>query len=172
MTDRVNPGRELALRHPGEADQPRIVALVDDWFGGRRVRHLVVRTWFHHFGSTSWLAEDESGHPIGFLIGYRSQDRSDEAVVHLVGVHPSHRRRGIGRALVSSFLADVSGAGVSTVVALAWPGEPLAIAFFRALDFRPDDGPGSQNLYGTAAYPDYDADGEDRIVFVRRRTAG
>lgn len=171
MSDVPGPGHELVLRHPIEGDQPRIVELVDDWFGGRRVRHLVVRAWFRHWGSTSWLAEDAAGHPIGFLLGYRSQDHPSEAVVHLVGVHPSHRRRGIGRALISSFLADVAGAGVTTVTALAWPGEPIAIAFLRALDFRPDDGPGSQNLYGTPAFPDYESAGEDRIVFVRRSAA-
>jgi ribosomal protein S18 acetylase RimI-like enzyme len=161
-------GAGLTLRHPTEADQPRVVRVVDDWFDGRRVRHLVVRAWFRHAASTSWLAEDATGHPIGIAIGYRSQDHPDEALLHLVAVHPSHRRRGIGRALVESFLADVSATRVSTVTALAWPGEPGAIAFFRSLGFRPDDGPGSQNLYGTPAWPDYESPGEDRIVFIRR----
>ncbi|HEX2756360.1 MAG TPA: GNAT family N-acetyltransferase, partial [Candidatus Limnocylindrales bacterium] len=141
--------------------------LVDWWFGGQHVRHLVVRAWFRHFGSTSWLAEDASGAPVGFLVGYRSHDRSTEAILHLVGVHPNHRRRGIGRALVRSFLADVASAGATTATAVAWPGEPIATAFFRALDFRPDDGPDSQNLFGTPAFPDYEGDGEDRILFVR-----
>jgi GNAT superfamily N-acetyltransferase len=162
----------MTFRHPSEADQPRIVGLVDEWFGGRRVRHLVVRAWFRHVASTSWLAEDEDGAPIGFLLGYRSQDRPDEAVLHLIGVHPSHRRRGIGRALMESFLADVAAGGARSVTGLAWPGDPIPIAFFRALDFRPDAGPGSQNLYGTPAFPDYEADGEDRIVFVRALTPG
>ncbi len=165
------PDPALVLHHPIEADQPRIVGLVDDWFGGRRVRHLVVRAWFRHAASTSWLVEDSEGHPVGFLLGYRSQDHASEAVLHLVGVHPSHRRRGIGRALVESFLADVSAGGVTTVSALAWPGEPIPIAFFRALGFVADDGPGSQSLYGTPAFPDYEAPGEDRIVFVRRLAA-
>ena len=160
---------DLSFRHPTEADQARFVGLVDEWFGGRRVRHLVVRSWFRHFGSTSWIAEDASGAPIAFLLGYRSVDRPDEAVLHLVGVHPSHRRRGIGRALVASFHADVSAAGTTSIIALAWPGEPIAVAFFRALGFRPDDGPGSQNLYGTPAFPDYEWPGEDRIVFVHGR---
>ncbi len=164
-------GRELDFRHPTEADQPRIVGLVDDWFGGRRVRHLVVRSWFRHVASSSWLTEDAAGHPVGFLIGYRSQDRPREAIIHLVGVHPSHRRRGIGRALIGSFLADAAEAGVTTVTALAWPGEPIAIAFFRATGFRPDDGAGTQNVHGAPAYPDYEAPGEDRIVFVHRSGA-
>ena len=167
----VPSGAGLTLRHPTEADQPRVVHVVDEWFAGRRVRHLVVRAWFRHVASTSWIAEDATGQPIGFAIGYRSQDHPNEAILHLVAVHPSHRRRGIGRALVESFLADVSAARVSTVTALAWPGEPGAIAFFRALAFRPDDGPGSQNLYGTPAWPDYESVGEDRIVFIRRASA-
>lgn len=158
----------LSLRHSTEADQARVVGLVDEWFGGRRVRHLAVRAWFRHFGSTSWIAEDGSGNPIGLLLGYRSVDQPDEATLHLIAVHPSHRRRGIGLALFTSFRADVAATGASTIVALAWPGEPIAIAFFRAMGFRPDDGPGSQNLYGTPAFPDYEWAGEDRVVLVHR----
>ena len=161
----AGPRAGPAFRRPIESDQPRIVGLVDDWFGGRRVRHLVVRSWFRHAGSTSWVAEDAAGLPVGFLIGYRSQDRPTEAVIHLVGVDPGHRRGGIGRALIGSFLADVARAGVM-VTALGWPDDPIAVAFFRALGFRADDGPGSRNLYGTPAFPDYDGDGEDRVVFT------
>jgi ribosomal protein S18 acetylase RimI-like enzyme len=165
MTD--SPGGEHVLRHPTEADQRRLVGVVDEWFGGRRVRHLVGRAWFRHFASTSWLAVDPAGRPVGFLIGYRSPDRPAEGVVHLVGVDPNHRRRGIARALIGSFLTEVARAGVTTVTALAWPDDPIAIAAFGALEFRPDDGPGSQRLFGTTAFPDYDGAGEDRVVFVR-----
>jgi ribosomal protein S18 acetylase RimI-like enzyme len=161
----------VGLRHPTEDDQPRIVALVDEWFSGRRIRHLVGRSWFRHFGSTSWLSIDDAGQPLGFLLGYRSPDRPDEAVVHLVGVHPNHRRRGIGRTLVATFTADMQAAGARTLTALAWPGEPPSTAFFRAVGFQPDAGPGSKNLFGTTAFADYDGAGEDRIVFVLRLPA-
>jgi hypothetical protein len=53
------------------------------------------------------------------------------------------------------------------VTAVTWPGNRLSVAFHRALGFAPADGPGTQNLYGTPAYPDYDADGDDRVVFSR-----
>ena len=166
MTGKATTG--TALRHANEDDQPRIVGLVDEWFGGRRVRHLVVRAWFRHFGSTSWLAEDEAGRPLGLLLGYRSPDRPAEAVVHLVAVRPDHRRLGVGRSLVEAFRGQVEPAGVTAVSALAWPDDPIAIAFFRALGFRPNDGPGSQRLFGVPAFPDHEGDGEDRVVLVRR----
>ena len=40
------------------------------------------------------------------------------------------------------------------------------MAFHTALGFRPADGPDTQRLYGTPAYPDYDYHGEDRVAFV------
>jgi ribosomal protein S18 acetylase RimI-like enzyme len=168
VTERLPAG--LSLRHPTEADQSAIVGLVDEWFGGRRVRSMVGRAWFRHFGSTSWMAEDAAGRPVAFLIGYRSQDDPAEAVLHLLAVDPNHRRQGVGRALVDAFLADTGAMGVHTVTALGWPDDAIAVRFFRTVGFRADDGPGSQNLYGAPAFPDYDGDGEDRTVFSRQLT--
>jgi hypothetical protein len=54
------------------------------------------------------------------------------------------------------------------VIALGWPDDPIAIAFFRALGFVPDDGPGSRRLFGVPAFPDHEGDGQDRVVFVHR----
>ena len=152
--------------------------MIDWWFGGRHARHLVVRSWFRHFGSTSWLAFDGGGPldadaaPLGVLVAYRSPDRPAEAVLHLVAVDPNHRRRGIGAALVAAWLADAARSGATVARAVAWPGEPIATAFFRAAGFEPEAGPGSRNLFGTPAYADYEGAGEDRIVFLRGIDAG
>jgi ribosomal protein S18 acetylase RimI-like enzyme len=158
---------DLALRRPSEDDQPQLVAVVDQWFGGRRVRHLVARAWFRHFASTSWIALDASDRPLGFLLGYRSPDRPAEAVIHLLGVDPNQRRRGTGRRLVEAFVDDVGREGVGIVVASAWPDDPIAVRFFGTLGFQPDDGPGSQRLYGTTGFADHEGPGEDRVLFTR-----
>lgn len=162
MTD---PG--LRFRRPTEADHARIVRLADDWWGGRRIRQLLPRLWFRHFASTSWIAESEDGKLAGFLVGFVSPDRPDEAYVHVVAANPNTRRRRVGAALYERFFEDVRGRGVRRVVAITWPGNRVSVEFHRAMGFRVEDGPGTRNIYGVPAFPDYEFDGEDRAVFVR-----
>jgi hypothetical protein len=68
---------------------------------------------------------------------------------------------------VDAFVDAAGDRGTAHVVAMAWPGEPPVNAFFRAVGFRPDDGPGTVNRFGTPAYPDHEAPGDDRIAFRR-----
>jgi GNAT superfamily N-acetyltransferase len=158
---------DATLRRPTEDDQPRLAGVVDHWFGGRRVWPLLARSWFRHFAGTSWILEDADGAPIGFLIGFLSPGRPEEAVLHLIAVEPNQRRRGVGRRLVAAFLDDATTGGARTVRAVGWPDDRVAYEFFRALGFQPDDGPGSQNLYGLPGWPDYEFPGEDRVILVR-----
>jgi len=157
----------IRLRRPTEADHARLVGRIDEWWGGRRLHDLFPRLWFQHFCGTSWLAEDADGRPVGFLVGFISPDHPAEAYVHMVATSPNHRRAGLGRMLYERFLADVAGRGAQRVTAITWPGNRVSVDFHRALGFAPSEGPGSQRLYGTVAYADYDADGEDRVVFTR-----
>ncbi len=175
------PTPPLRFRRPTEADHAPIVHLVDDWWGGRPVRRLLPRFWFRHFASTSWIAEvaaaddaDDAGQAggragtvAGFLVGFVSPDHPDEAFVHLAATNPNLRRRGIGRALYERFCDDVRARGVQRVTTTVWPGDRVAVDFHRATGFRAIDRPGSRAMYGIPAFPDYDADGEDRVVFVR-----
>lgn len=162
-----DPAAETRLRRPVEADHARIVAQVDEWWGGRKLHPLLPRLWFQHFTGTSWVAEDANDRLVGFIVGFVSPDRPAEAYVHMIGTSPNHRRNGLGRSLYEQFFADVAGRGVRRVTAVTWPGNRASIAFHRAMGFSPELGPGTQNLYGTPAYADYDADGEDRVVFSR-----
>ncbi len=157
----------LRFRRPTEADHARLVGQVDDWWGGRRIHSLLPRLWFQHFTGTSWLAEDDDDRLAGFLIGFISPDDPGQAYVHMVGTSPNHRRSGLGRELYDRFFVDAAEHGAHRVTAITWPGNQGSIAFHRALGFSIVDGPGTQNLYGHRAYPDYDADGDDRVVFSR-----
>ena len=88
-------------------------------------------------------------------------------MIHLVAVDPEFRRRGIGRDLVERFAAQLAGAGATRLVAACRPDDRIALAFFGALGFEPDAGPGSGRIYGVPAYADWDGAGEDRVLLER-----
>ena len=158
---------DIRFRRPVEADHRPLVGKVDEWWGGRAIHQIFPRLWLQHFSGTSWIAEDAEGRTVGFLVGFISPDQPDEAYIHMVATNPNHRRAGLGRRLYEQFFADARARGARRVTAITWPGNRVSVGFHRAMGFAPADGPGTQNLYGTPAYPDYDADGEDRVVFSR-----
>lgn len=167
LSDRVRTAADLVWRRPVAADHARLIAVVDEWWGGRRMRSLLPRLWLEHFSGTSWLAEDPDGRLRGFVVAFLGQDDPTVGYVHMLATDPNARRAGIGRALYERAFADLRDRGADRVTAVTWPGNRGSIAFHRSLGFRVDDGPGTIPIYGTPAHPDHDGDGEDRVVFVR-----
>jgi ribosomal protein S18 acetylase RimI-like enzyme len=55
--------------------------------------------------------------------------------VHQVGVHPRHRRHGVGRALMSTVDALANQLGVSEVSLDAWSFNADALSFFESLGY-------------------------------------
>jgi len=157
----------LTYRRPREDDHPRLAGVIDEWWGGRRMRQLLPRLWLQHFTGTSWLAETGDGRLAGFLIGFVSPDHPQTAYVHMIATDLNHRRDGVGQALYERFFEDAVAAGAREVKAVTWPGNRVSVAFHLGLGFRVDDGPGAQPLYGTLAYADFDGEGDDRVVFMR-----
>lgn len=158
---------DLSFRHPLETDYPRVVEVVDEWWGGRKMRALLPRLWFQHFSGTSWLLETPDGRLAGFIVAFISQDDPTTGYVHMIAADPNWRRSGIGRALYERVFGDLAARGVRRVRAITWPGNRSSVAFHTALGFRIDDGPGTQRLYGIPAYADYDGWGEDRVAFTK-----
>ncbi len=158
---------DVRFRRPVDDDHSRLSRHVDDWWGGRRMRHLLPRFWLQHFTGTSWIAEDAQGQVVGFLVGFVSPDHPDQAYIHMVAASPNLRKQGLGRALYERFFDDVRARGVRRVMAITWPANHVSVGFHRAMGFVPDAGPGTQRLYGTPAFADYDGEGDDRTVFSR-----
>jgi predicted GNAT superfamily acetyltransferase len=142
------------IRHAEPTDHARVVAVVDDWWGGRSMAAMLPRLFFVHFRDTSFVAE-EDGDLHGFLCGFRSQTYADEAYVHFVGVDPGRRGGGLGRALYDRFFSAVAPRTV--VRAITSPVNEASIAFHRALGFEIDE-----------VKEDYDGRGEPRVLFVKR----
>jgi len=158
---------DVRLRRPTPDDHAVVVARVDEWWGGRKLRALLPRLWFEHFSGTSWIAEGADGRIVGFLVGFLSPDHPGTAYVHMIAADPNRRRDGLGRRLYEQFFEDVRARGIREVRAVTWPGNRISVAFHRALGFRVDDGPDTAPVYGTPSHVDHDGEGEDRVVFIR-----
>ncbi len=121
---------------------------------------------------TAWLAEASGERrPLGLLLGFRSLDRPDVAVIH---GSPSTRRTagaGSGATSWSGSRRRWPRAGRHRAEATCRPDDRIALGFFAALGFVPRAGPGSSRLYGVPAFADWDGPGEDRVLLEPGRRA-
>ena len=80
-----------------------MLAVIDEWWGGPTASSYLPHVFFSHLASTSFVVEAQDGVLVGFLLGFLSQVRPDEACAHMIGVHPGFRRLGFGRRLYERF---------------------------------------------------------------------
>ena len=116
---------------------------------------MLPRLFFVHFRDTSFVAERD-GELAGFLVGFLSPARREEAYVHFVGVSPAERGSGLGRELYERFFAVARADGRSRVSCVTSPANRGSLAFHVALGFEP-----------SKPQADYDGPGEDRVVLTR-----
>jgi L-amino acid N-acyltransferase YncA len=145
----------VVLRHGVPDDDARVAAVLDEWWGGRRMVDMLPRLFFTHFRDTSFVAERE-GELAAFLIGLLSQSEPEAAYVHFVGVSPDERGSGLGRALYERFFAVARENGRCMVCCVTSPANEGSLAFHRAIGF--EAGPPQVG---------YDGPGEDRVVLTR-----
>jgi ribosomal protein S18 acetylase RimI-like enzyme len=145
----------VEIRTARPSDYERVIAVVDDWWGGRPMRALLPRLFLDHFADTSLIVEDE-GRLEAFLVGFVSPARPEEAYIHFVGVRPGCRRSGLARALYERFFELVRAGGRTVVRCVTSPMNEGSVAFHRKLGFEAE------------LVADYDGPGADRVAFVKR----
>ena len=161
-----------SLRHPVEDDHPRVLAVMDEWWGGlggeagaRYRATLLPRLYFQHFTDTSWVLDLPDGRLGAFLVGFVSQSWPQVGYIHFVGVSPALRRTGVGAALYRRFFADVAARGVRTVHSITGAGNRRSLAFHTRLGFTLV--PGDAEVDGLPVHLDYDGPGHDSFKFVK-----
>ena len=136
-------------------DYDLIVQVIDRWWGGP-TSALAHPIFFYELGTLARIVEDE-GVMVGFLLGFIASPPSGGSVgyVHLVGIHPDHRRRGVGRLLYEAFEKDCRAAGVSRMKAITTLGNEGSQVFHQALG------------WDMVEIEDYAGPGRPRIVFTK-----
>jgi GNAT superfamily N-acetyltransferase len=135
------------------ADFDQIVEVIDRWWGGP-ISTFAHPIFFYELGEHALVVE-EHDEMIGFLLGFITQGPVRTGYVHLVGIHPDYRRRGVGRLLYAAFTDACRAAGSQRMKAITTLGNEGSQSFHLALgwDAREVD--------------DYAGPGRRRIVFTK-----
>lgn len=155
---------QLLIRHVEPKDHSPIVAVLDEWWGGRPMASMLPKLFFVHFRNTSFIAEFD-GKIVGFLIGFISQSVYAEAYIHFVGIHPDYRNLGFGKALYEHFFVTVKQLRCHTVRCVTSPVNRGSIAFHLRMGFAAEAS--DTIIEGIPIVEDYDGMDEDRVLFVR-----
>jgi GNAT superfamily N-acetyltransferase len=112
--------------------------------------------FFHQLGGFGALALTPEDDDAGYLLGMVSADRL--AVVHAIAVHPDHRRRGLGTALVDRFARLATSLGARVLQAVVAPADAgtrtLGARLGAAATYSPDHaGPGADRVVLTSSLP-------------------
>lgn len=153
------------IRHAEPEDYGPIIAVVDEWWGGRAMADMLPRLFFIHFRPTSFVAES-AGRIVGFVIGFGSQTHREQAYIHFVGVDPAWRWAGVGRILYEQFFAAARRLGCTEVRCVTSPANRGSLAFHTTMGFEVL--PGSAGSEGVSFVADYDGRGESRVRLRKR----
>ncbi|GAC1553422.1 MAG: hypothetical protein NVS3B10_15170 [Polyangiales bacterium] len=149
----------LVARPITKHDFDKIVQVVDHWWDGP-IAALAHPMFFYEFGKFARVVEDiaNDGRLVGFLLGFvMPADGSNHATgyVHLVGIDPSYRRKGVARALYHEFAAICASVGCLRLKAITTVGNEGSIRFHQALGWTATED------------PDYAGPGRRRIVLSK-----
>jgi ribosomal protein S18 acetylase RimI-like enzyme len=134
-------------------DYDYIVSVLDRWWGGPSGEraHPV---YFYELGQDALIVEEDE-QVMGFLLGFVTQSAPPVGYVHLVGINPDFRRRGVGQMLYGRFAERCREAGAVRLKAITTVGNEGSIRFHEALGFE------------RRTEPDYAGPGRARVVFTK-----
>ena len=137
-----------------KADFDLIVEVIDRWWGGP-ISTFAHPIFFYELGDKALVVEDQE-RMIGFLLGFVAHEPVRTGYVHLVGIHPEHRRRGVGRRLYQIFSDACVAAGCERLKAISALGNQSLLRFYLALGWN------------AVEIEDYAGPGRKRVVFTKQ----
>jgi ribosomal protein S18 acetylase RimI-like enzyme len=143
-----------ATRRITKDDFDRIVTVIDHWWGGP-ISTLAHPIFFYELGRFARVVVDDADDVVGFLLGFVADEAERTGYVHLVGIHPAHRRKGVARTLYQEFVRDCARGGCTRMKAITTPGNEPSRRFHVALGWKVEElddyaGPGRRRMVFTS----------------------
>jgi ribosomal-protein-alanine N-acetyltransferase len=136
VEDRSEDGPGLKIRLGGQADAPYVVALGTAAFA-RFGDYAPIMTSFLQSPDVASFIAWTAGQRVGFALVDRPPEVPGLADLVAIAVEPSHRRSGVGRALMAGVIAACEARGEPSVLVLTVADDNrAAIGLFRAFDFH------------------------------------
>jgi hypothetical protein len=157
--------KDLTVRNSEPADHKRIISVMKDWWGGRDLTWMLPKLFLVHFCDTSFIIEREQD-LMAFLIGFLSQSKRNEGYIHLVGVHPNCRGRGLGEFLYHRFFQICKDKNRDTVKACTSPVNKGSIQFHKNIGFNILEG--NIEVEGVQVSLDYNHPGDSKVLFQKK----
>ena len=143
----------METRSVTKNDYDTIVTVIDQWWGGP-TSALALPIFFYELGKLARVVETDD-RLVGFLFGFLTPE-TRVGYVHLVGIHPDYRRRGVARLLYEAFEADCRAADCHQLKAITTHGNDGSVRFHAALG------------WDVREAPDYAGPGRSRVIFEKR----
>ncbi|MDB4941807.1 MAG: acetyltransferase, family [Labilithrix sp.] len=124
----------IRTRKITKGDYDHIVEVLDRWWGGPMANYAHPM-FFYELGDNALIAEDE-GRLIGFLLGFIVFKQPKTGYVHLVGIHPDFRRKGVGRILYEEFTERCRTLGCERMKAITTTSNEGSLKFHHALGWQ------------------------------------
>jgi GNAT superfamily N-acetyltransferase len=144
----------MEARPVTKRDFDHIAEVIDSWWGGAS-RQIADPMFFYELGDMARVVvEDEQ--MIGFVFAFITPQAPPVGFIHLVGVHPAHRRHGVGKFIYAWFEQACRDRGVERVKAITTLGNEGSVLFHQGIgwDFE--------------LVNDYAGPGRARIVFSKK----
>ncbi|KHF39957.1 GNAT family N-acetyltransferase [Halalkalibacter okhensis] len=155
----------MQVRKVNSSDYDVIIPLIDEWWAGRKMSDKLPRLFFSHFSNTSFVFEKQ-GEIIGFLIGFLSQEKENEAYIHFVGVHPNYRKMKIARQLYFEFFSKAKQHGRDTIRCITSPVNKGSIEYHTKMGFDIEES--NFVVDGVSVFLEYDGPEQPRVLFVKK----
>jgi ribosomal protein S18 acetylase RimI-like enzyme len=159
---------DLDIRNVINNDFMEIAKLAENCSPMSTMPDAVYHLFTCYFKKTSFVVEDTADHKIlGFLLGFISQDNTEESYIHLLCLDSNLRGTGIGKTLINRFEETVSKSGCKKIKLVTKPHNKISIKFYLKMGFKSYPSDKTIELANLAVHKDFDGPNQDKIIFTK-----